>query len=75
MITIERQVGQRYTYYDDALGIEFKLKHLHLKHYEGGGHLEIWGRDLTGASQRIYRGLSITESRYVVCPRCVVMSC
>jgi len=56
MISIEREVGQRYRYFDDVLGIEFKLKHLHLKHYEGGGHLEIWGRDRTGVAQRIYRG-------------------
>ena len=56
MITIERQVGERYRYIDDELGIEMKLKQLHIKHFDGSGHLEIWGDDPRGIPHRIYSG-------------------
>lgn len=56
MITIERQVGQRYRYYDDELGIEMRLRQLHIKHFDGSGHLEVWGNDRAGLPHRIYSG-------------------
>ena len=57
MSSITRQYA-RYSYSDEALGLEITLKQLHIKHFEGGAHVTIWATAPDGEKHRLYRGRS-----------------